>query len=224
MRRTRPSSRPRRRTALAAVVLWRFDPAAKTWTVLAPLPAPRGVGALVLDGRTLHFFGGADINRKDSASHWTLDLDRDTAWQTAAPLPNARSHLGAVEVDGLVYAVGGQHHQNKHAIAQGEVDAWDPATGRWTLVAPLPTARSHVNASTAVFQGRIVVAGGDPTPNLPTDAVDAYDPMSGAWSTLAPLPQPDYAGIAVSMGSMMVSTTGATPVKSILSYRGTAAP
>jgi N-acetylneuraminic acid mutarotase len=204
--------------------VWRFDPAAGSWTAMPPLPSPRGAGALVLVGRTLHYFGGSTIHRKDSATHWTFELDTDTAWQKAAALPNARNHIGGAQLDGLVYAVGGQHGQDAAAVAQSEVDAFDPATGKWTVVAPLPTARSHINASTLTFQGLLIVAGGDPTPNEPTNEVDAFDPGSGTWSTLTPLPQNNYAGVVVDLGPAMMSTTGGTPKKTTLSYEATPNP
>ena len=204
--------------------VWRFDPAAGTWTAMPPLPSPRGGGALVLLGRTLHYFGGSTIRRADSAGHWTFELDTDTAWHKAAPLPNPRNHIGGAQLGGLVYAVGGQHGQDAVAVAQNEVDVWSPVTKAWTTVAPLPVGRSHINASTLTFQGFLVVAGGDPTPNVPTKEVDAYDPASNTWTALTPLPQPVYAGVVDDLGPAMMSTTGGTPGKSNLSYEATQNP
>lgn len=201
--------------------VWRFDPVALTFTAMPPLPSARGGGALVLLGRTLHYFGGSTIRRKDAGDHWTFDLDTDTAWQNAAPLPNPRNHIGGAQLGGLVYAVGGQHLQDTNAVPQDEVDAWDPATGQWTQVASLPTARSHVNGSTTPFAGRIVVVGGDPVPNQPTDEVDAYDPATNSWSVLAPLPVTVYASDADDVGGTLFSTAGAIPTKTALTYEAT---
>jgi N-acetylneuraminic acid mutarotase len=201
--------------------VWRFDPVADTWTAMPPLPSARGAGALVLLGRTLHYFGGSTLGRKDSGSHWTFNLDTDTKWHSAAALPNPRNHIGGAQLDGLVYAVGGQHGQDAAAVAQGEVDAWNPATKAWTVEAPLPTARAHVNASTLTFQGELIVAGGDPTPNAPTNEVDAYVPADNTWSVLAHLPQRNYAGVVVDLGPVMMATCGATPRKTNVSFEAT---
>jgi hypothetical protein len=86
--------------------VWHYDTLGDSWTAAPDLPADRGGGALVRLGRTLHFFGGATrtagINvLTDFGDHWTLDLgptdapaDDAAAWESAAPLPNARNHLG----------------------------------------------------------------------------------------------------------------------------------
>ena len=68
------------------------------------------------------------------------------------------------------------------------------------------------------------MAGGDPTPNVPTDEVDAYDPGAGTWTTLAGLPQKNYAGVVVDLGPVIMSTTGATPKKTALSYEAIPSP
>jgi N-acetylneuraminic acid mutarotase len=204
--------------------VWRFDPVAGTFTAMPALPSPRGGGALVLLGRTLHYFGGSDIRRHDMTTHWTFELDTDTVWHKAAPLPTARNHLAGVALGGLVYALGGQQLQDTSAVPKDEVDSWDPATNTWTVEAPIPTPRSHVSAATTIFQGMIVIVGGDVTPNAPTNEVDAYDATTNSWSTLSPLPITVYAGVAADVNGVLMETTGATPSKTALTYQAVASP
>ena len=67
----------------------RYDIVADTYAPLPPLPLERAAGALVLVDRTLHFFGGTNIERTvDTGEHWALDLDAlASSWLERASLP-----------------------------------------------------------------------------------------------------------------------------------------
>ena len=87
--------------------VWRWEPGTDTWTLGPSLPAPRGGGALVALGNTLHYFGGFHPDRNtNSADHWQLTIG-ETAWQPRAPMPNPRGHLIGVALDGWIYAISG---------------------------------------------------------------------------------------------------------------------
>ena len=73
-------------------------------------------------GRTLHFFGGSDASRVDSALHWGLSLDGGTTWGTFAPLAVTRNHLGGAVVGNKLYAIGGQTGQDAAAVQRFAVD------------------------------------------------------------------------------------------------------
>src|ERR1700676_2332279 len=76
-----------------------------TWTLKAPLPAPRAeVVAAVLDGK-LHAVGGA-VGGNAGPYHDVSDPAADP-WLPRAPLPEARDHLGVAVADGKIYAFGG---------------------------------------------------------------------------------------------------------------------
>ena len=47
----------------ATTEVWRFGTESEEWSVMPPLPEPRGAGALALLDDTLHFFGGTGENR-----------------------------------------------------------------------------------------------------------------------------------------------------------------
>lgn len=91
----------------ATARVWRWDPRNDVWSSGPPLPEPRGGGALVALGETLHYFGGFLPDRNtDSSDHWRLAIG-DTSWQRRAPLPNPRGHLSGVVLDGWIYAISG---------------------------------------------------------------------------------------------------------------------
>jgi hypothetical protein len=65
---------------------------------------------------------------------------------------------------------------------------FDPATGRWSTLAPLPTPRSGLGAGT--LRNRIQVFGGEGNPNRPEGTFnenEEYDPVTNTWSALAPM-------------------------------------
>ena len=140
-------------------------------------------------GGKLYYFGGNNLNRtSDPGTMWMLDVAAGaTAWVTRADLPNPRNHLGWGVIAGQIYAVGGQYRDVSY-LAQGELDRYDPVTNAWSVLAPMPVARSHVMDSTFVLNGRLVVAGGWTTSSV-SAAVTAFDPASGTWSTWTPLPE-----------------------------------
>lgn len=211
--------------------VWRYDTSADTWTALPPLPGARGGGALVRLGRALHFFGGTERTadgtyRRDHGTHWRLSLDAPTAWQTRAPLPNPRNHLGGAVLGGQIYAVGGQHLGDEADGAVADVHRYDPASDSWTAAAPLPRPLGHITASTVVWDNRIVVLGGVALARTPgqiegqeSDQVLAYDPDTDRWSRLAPLPGPRQSPVADAIGGELIVSAGSTaagPVDSTL--------
>jgi N-acetylneuraminic acid mutarotase len=185
-----------------------YDIPTDTWGDAPPLPEARGAGALVnLDGQ-LHFFGGLDATLHDRADHWVLDLSSGTGWTSAAPLPNPRNHLGYTGLNGLAYAIGGEHGLDEAGGNQAEVDAYDPGTDTWTAMASLPLPRGHVHTATFVLNGQIVIAGGETNgPRILAD-VTAYNPDTDSWTALPPLPTPLQATDVQTIGGRLVVTGG----------------
>jgi N-acetylneuraminic acid mutarotase len=190
--------------------VWRYNVDTNAYTAMPQLPAARGGGALVALGRKLHFVAGADINRADRGEHWVLNLDNTAAgWTSAATLPNGRSHLAAVVLNGKIYVVGGQRGYDGAAVGQTDVHVWDPANpGVWTKVASLLRRLSHHNSSTVVRNGRILVLGGATSPTTPTSAVSSYDPVANKWTDLAPLPSARTSGVADVINGVVYYATG----------------
>ena len=200
--------------------VWAYDSLADTYTAMPPLPLDRAAGQLVLVGRSLYFFGGTNQERTaDTGEHWALALDNQAAgWQVRAALPNPRNHLGAVELGGKIWAIGGQHGHDGALVTQREVHMYDPLTDAWTAMAPLPEVvvegksygRSHIGGSTFVRNGKIVVAGGEFDHMRPVRDIVEYDPAGNVWSTLAQLPDTRYSGVARQFGEKLVYATGVT--------------
>ncbi|WP_428194606.1 Kelch repeat-containing protein, partial [Deinococcus saxicola] len=200
--------------------VWRYDVAGDTWNALPPLPLARGAGALVLLGRELHYFGGVDRDARgsylsDHGDHWVLNLDSAGSpgagsWRTAAPMPSPRNHLAGAAMNGMIYAIGGQHLGDEANGNQSEVDVYDAATDTWRVVSPLPIPLGHITSSVFGWRGQIIVAGGVTAGERESAQVFAYDPATDRWSTLPALPGPRQSPVADVVGDALVVVTGAT--------------
>jgi N-acetylneuraminic acid mutarotase len=116
-------------------------------------------------------------------------------WSTLAPLQTPRLGLAAATGrDGRIYVMGGQSAPQPPGpfLVTPSVEAYDPAMNTWSAVAPMPTARVNLAATTGP-DGRIYAIGGctcglPGNQTLPT--VEVYDPSTNRWSTAAPMPTP----------------------------------
>ena len=115
-------------------------------------------------------------------------------WMTGAPAPTARTEVAVAALDGSIYVIGGFERPNSWKIRQSsvstKVEAYDPATNRWSSKPDLPTGLHHAGA--AVLAGALYVVGGftvsDDALWNPSDRVFRFDPAGGTWTERAPLP------------------------------------
>ena len=197
--------------------IWKYDIDTDTWSRGPDLPEARGAGGAALVGRELHFFGGRDGPReRDESSHWALDLDNQAAgWVSKAKMPLPRNHTSAAEADGKIYAIAGQTGEADHAVAQTEVDCYDPVTDTWTRVADLPAPRSHNNAATITLDTptgqKILVVGGEGELGVYHKEIYGYDPATDTWSTVALLPEDQGTAVAGVIGNDLIVATGDGP-------------
>ncbi len=115
-------------------------------------------------------------------------------WMTGAPAPTARTEVAVAALDGLIYVAGGFERPSSWKIRQSsvstKVEAYDPATNRWSSKPDLPIGLHHAGA--AVLDGALYVVGGfaksDDTIWSPSDRVFRFDPSGETWTERAPLP------------------------------------
>jgi N-acetylneuraminic acid mutarotase len=191
--------------------VWRYAIATDSWSPGPPLPAARGGGAVALAGDTLHFIGGWLPDRNtDSHDHWWL-APGDSAWHSGAPLPLGRGHLTAAVVDGAIYVIGGAVGHDPVPVDVSAVTRYDLRTGVWDSVASLPFPVSHVEPSTNVVGGRIVLMGGRSlgSARYNIDDVIAYDPIANQWANLGRIPLAMLAPVAAVVGDTAYLGLGA---------------
>lgn len=194
----------------ATAEVWSYDSLNDTWASGPALPEPRASGALVRLGRNLHYVGGVQADRDtDSGNHWVLPLGGE-AWESLADISRRRNHLAGVELDGKMYLIGGQYNHDSTELSPldvAAVDVYDPVTESLSPAASLPTGRSHMEYSTFVLDGRIVVVGGR-TRRADLADIIAYDPELDRWLQLPRLPNALRSALARAVGDRLVVVGG----------------
>lgn len=140
-----------------------LDPATLSWSTAAPAPTARNSAAgAVLDGR-LHVVGGRTVNGGNTPVHEAYDPETDR-WDTRAPLPvpEAGPHgaggLALAELNGALYAFGGEWFDNAGGGVYAQVWRYDPASDAWSEAERMPTPRHGLGAVT--LDGAIATIGG----------------------------------------------------------------
>lgn len=192
--------------------VWKYDTVFDKWYEGPSLPEPRASGALVRHGRTLHYFGGLSFDRNtDYADHWTLRVDKlEEGWQEAPPMPQPRNHFNGVEIDGIIYAVGGQFNHDDDPTDVNLLHAYDTTTQVWEQRASLPMPRSHAEMSILAVNGRIIVIGGrnNQDGEWAVYRVTEYNPATDTWTQLRRMLFPLLTPNAAYHDGMLVYTFG----------------
>lgn len=121
------------------------------------------------------------------------EVDRGT-WRAATPMPTKRTEVAVAALDGRIYVVGGFEKPSFGNLMSPAItpalDAYDPASDRWSSKAPLPIGLHH--AGIGVVEGRLYVIGGYSRSMFsvrnPVATVYAYDPVRNTWTERASLP------------------------------------
>lgn len=131
-----------------------FDPATGTWTALAPAPTLRNSAASAVVDDRIYVLGGREFSlaedgsavQENVATVEVYDPATD-AWETVAPLPEARGGLAAAVHEGSIYVFGGEQH-DPDPLVYDDVWRYDPEADEWTAAGTLPTPRHGLGAAT----------------------------------------------------------------------------
>ena len=140
-----------------------FDTETNTWKQLKPMSLPRNhqdvvhvEGKLyVIGGRVGSCFSGGWSS--NVSMNEAYDIAADT-WITRAPMPTARSGLGAAVVDGKIHVLGGEGWIDDFGGVFRAHEVYDPKTNTWAKVARMPTPRHGF--ATAVVGRKIYAVSG----------------------------------------------------------------
>ncbi len=162
-----------------------FTLAAAEWEQLTPPPLPQSEFSVAEVNGEIYLMGGYPADRITRNVVQIYNIKEDT-WRMGPDLPLPNNHGTAEVVNGTIYLIGGATGSSSSPGGIGYQDAvWalDPDVGEWIAKAPMPTKRRGLNS--AVIDGKIYVAGGQP-PRAHDFAV--YDPATDQWETLPDLP------------------------------------
>jgi N-acetylneuraminic acid mutarotase len=202
-----------------------YDTKTNHWQALPPLAAPLGsVGVAAVAGK-IHVIGGRGPDQIVVSTHQVFDPATDT-WSMAAPLPVPRDHFGIGVLDGRIHVVGGRGSGTGFGVNTAEHDVFDPATGKWTMAAPEPTARS--GGAAAIYRGMFFAIGGeckDQKTRTAFNENEAYDPKTDSWIKMMPMPEGWHALGAAAAGNTLYfiggshGCGGAMPAKDVGAFQ-----
>jgi N-acetylneuraminic acid mutarotase len=146
-----------------------YDPALDTWTRLEPMVTARNhLGAAAIAGK-IHVVGGRVPGDMELTTHEIYDPATDT-WEAGPPMPTGRSGIAVVAHRGRLYVFGGETVRRWSSRTFDEAERFDPTTGRWEVLSPMPTARHGLGA--ASLGEAIYVLSGGPKAGLTLSAAN----------------------------------------------------
>jgi len=118
------------------------------------------------------------------------------SWTSRTPMQTARSRLGVVEVNGKIYAIGGDKarllaYQSIEASIGDVVninEEYNPETDTWVFKTAMPTSRCSF--AVTVYENKIYCIGGYTNGVNVTGVNEVYDPARNIWETKASMPTP----------------------------------
>jgi hypothetical protein len=154
-------------------------PTAGAWTDQSPMTFPdrqEGASVILVDEtvsppnvRVIVFGGGVSgvFNKQSCEMIDATSLTPAPSWVRMADMTFPRTNVnGVILPDGTVLAIGGQRN-GKWAASPNPVlepELFDPASNRWTVLAPMTSPRQYHSIAVLLPDGRVLAAGGiDPT-------------------------------------------------------------
>lgn len=188
-----------------------------TWERIAEGPRVQG-NALVADSQSVLLIGGFSAENKTGEKSrlvsqslvQAFDLHSKT-WSSLPSLPEPRSSMDAICLDGFVYVVGGWHMNGNGPETKWHETAWRLSLEKkdqWQPIATPPFRRRAV--ALASHAGKVYVVGGMDSSGQPTTAVDCFDPIANSWSecgSISGVPMNGFGAAASEIdGKLIVST------------------
>ena len=99
-------------------------------------------------------------------------------WRLASPMPTARTGVSAVELDGLIYVMGGV---GTNGDVLNLVEIYNPDTDVWDSGPELRTAR--FNAASVVYNDTILLMGGADSVGVALKKVEVFVPSENRWES-----------------------------------------
>jgi N-acetylneuraminic acid mutarotase len=177
---------------------------------------PLMVVALLASGMLVAYasVGGTRHAATRAVSMAAQTSDGSGTWTNSAPMPNYRSEMSAVALDGKIYVAGGfaGSSQNFEDVTTA-FHYYDTATNTWHEAPPVPHKLHHLAMS--ALGGRIYITGGYKDSDFDPDqtAVWVFHPhakASAAWKRAADMPAPRGAHTSVALNGLLYVIGGVT--------------
>jgi non-specific serine/threonine protein kinase len=187
--------------ATSARVLF-LNPAQNAWTDGPALHFARAAGAAAVVGNKIVVVGGRTAGSEKPVV--PTEIFDGASWHDAAGIPIVGDHLAAASDGTYLYVAGGRHITVTSNTAA--VQRFDPATGQWTRLPPMPAAASDLGA--AVIDGQLITVGGE-GPASVLSTVRAYNLATSTWSSLPNLAAARHGAAVTAIGNTLYTLDGA---------------
>jgi M6 family metalloprotease-like protein len=134
----------------------------------------------------------------------TITRRRPNTWVSRTPMARARTAFALTAAGGLLYAVGGR---TSDGSILASVEAYNPASNRWTGKAAVPSPRHDGNGAT-VNSGKLYLPGGRNSANALIRTLYVYNVSTNTWGTKASLPIRSGCGGSVFVNGLLYVLTG----------------
>jgi large repetitive protein len=164
----------------------------------------RHEGASAQAGEAFYVMGGRE---SDAVRIYDPFDGENGSWSSGAVSPIQLHHFQAVELDGLIYAIGAMTGPYPEEPPVENVYIYDPLADRWIIGPAMPSDRLRGSSGTVVHDGLIYWISGNTLGHVGpvTDLVDVYDPATGIFTALAEIPNPrDHFFATLHQGSIYV--------------------
>ncbi len=161
-----------------------YDPATNTWETRSPMPTARNHAAIGVVNNKIYVIGGrvgsGFITRASNTDIVEVyDPATDQWGPLLAPMPTARSAVAWGVYGGKIYVVGGEVRNHVLSATYRTVEAYEPATNRWSTLPPMEFSR-HGSAADFIGNRLHVVSGnvqsgGGPAAVVETEAHEVLE-------------------------------------------------
>jgi uncharacterized repeat protein (TIGR01451 family) len=166
------------------------EPGIGEWqTINTTFGEARHEGASARAGEAFYVMGGRE---SDAVRIYDPFDGNDGSWTAGATSPIQLHHFQAVEMDGLVYAIGAMTGPYPYEDPVDKVYIYDPLADRWIIGPAIPPDRLRGSSGTVVHDGLIYWISGNTLGHIGpvTAMVDVYDPATGIFTPLTEIPNP----------------------------------
>ena len=173
------------------------------WVESPPLNHARAAGAAAVVGNEIVVVGGRTAGSSPQEVAPTEVFD-GTSWHDATGIPVTGDHVAAASDSKYVYVVGGRKLSS--AANTAAVQRFDPNTGKWTQLPPVPSPVS--DCGVAIVSGQLIVVGGESTGTV-FNTVREFDLATSTWSSLPPLAAARHGMAVTAIGNTLYAIDGA---------------
>ncbi|XP_066015192.1 actin-binding protein IPP-like [Pocillopora verrucosa] len=177
-----------------------YDPVLNSWSVVAPLTAPRvACGVCVVEDFIFVMGGWVGSEIAENIERYDPGLDQ---WVVVGKVETKRFHLGVAEMDGLIYVAGGLSDLGEELKV---FECYNPVSDSWMRQPDMRHRRAYLGLATL---GSVLYAvGGSNESEGALASVERFDLDTSQWTEVTPMESP-RAGLSVAVSSGLLYVFG----------------